>query len=232
MPIGIMIDSIAIASGACIGAALSKVFPQRLAKSLSQLFALSAMAIGITLIVDYQQLSAVILSLILGTAIGEAFNLNHRAKGISAKVDARFKQRFGNGPVDICIFINLVVMAACSGYGLFGALNEGLSANHAPLIAKAVLDFFTFFCFAITHGAVLSLICIPQFVIYFCIYLLAGFLSPFLDPVAMGDLSACAGVITMATGINLLWDLDIPLISMLPAFLLSVPFSNLFAMLL
>lgn len=232
MPIGIMIDSIAIALGACIGAALRKVFPQRLAKSLSQLFALSAMAIGITLIVDYCQLSAVILSLILGTAIGEALNLNQRAKGISAKVDARFKQRFGDGPVDICIFINLVVMAACSGYGIFGALNEGLSANHTSLIAKAVLDFFTFLCFAATHGAVLSLICIPQFAIYFCIYLLAGFLAPFLDPIAMGDLSACAGVITMATGINLLWDMDIPLISMLPAFLLSIPFSKLFAMLL
>lgn len=224
-----MIDSLAIASGACIGAALGKVFPQRLLKSLSQLFALAAIAIGITLIVDYSQLSAVILSLILGTAIGELLKLNHRAKGISAKVDARFKQRFGDGPVDICIFINLVVMAACSGYGIFGALNEGLSANHAPLIAKAVLDFFTFLCFAASHGAVLSLICVPQFVTYLCIYLLAGFLSPFLDPVAMGDLSACAGVITMATGINLLWDLDIPLISMLPAFLLSIPFSKLFA---
>lgn len=232
MPIGIMIDSIAIASGALLGAALRKVFPQRLAKSLSQLFALSAIAIGITLIVDYCQLSAVILSLILGTAIGEALNLNQRAKGISAKVDARFKRRFSDGPVDICIFINLVVMAACSGYGIFGALNEGLSANHTALIAKAVLDFFTFLCFAAAHGAVLSLICVPQFVIYFCIYLLAGFLSPFLDPVAMGDLSACAGVITMATGVNLLWDMDIPLISMLPAFLLSIPFSKLFSMLL
>ncbi len=218
MPIGIMIDSIAIASGACIGAALSKVFPQRLAKSLSQLFALSAMAIGITLIVDYQQLSAVILSLILGTAIGEAFNLNHRANGISAKVDARFKQRFGNGPVDICIFINLVVMAASVDTASLAPSMKAFPPTMPPSDRKGSpgLLYLLLLCHYPWRRAVLDL---HSPICHLFLHLFAGGVpSPFLDPVAMGDLSACAGVITMATGINLLWIWIFPSLVCCPLF--------------
>lgn len=232
MPIGIIIDSIAIALGSFIGAACGRSFPQRLTRTLPQMFALSSIGIGAALFIEFGQLPAVILSLIIGTAIGEILNLNQKAKGLASSMDGKLKSRFGNAPVDIGIFINLVVMASCSGYGIFGALNEGISSNHIPLIAKSALDFFTFVCFAASHGAVLSLICIPQFTIYLCLFLLAGFISPFLDPITMGDLSACAGVITMATGINLLFDKDIPLISMLPSFLLIIPISKLLALVL
>lgn len=230
MPIGIMIDSAAIALGSCIGAALGKALPQRLLKTMPMVFALAAIAIGTTLIVAFHQMAAVVLALILGTTLGELLNLNEKAKQLSVQINARFGERFRGGCFDTGVFINLVVMATCSGYGIFGALNEGFSGNHSSLIVKAVLDFFTFVCFAANYGAMLSLICIPQLVIYLLVYLLASLATPFMGTAAMGDLSACAGIITVATGTNLLFDKDIPVISMLPAFLLALPLSQLLAL--
>jgi uncharacterized membrane protein YqgA involved in biofilm formation len=228
MPIGIIVDSVAIALGGCVGAALGKFFPKRLLKSMPLVFALVAIAIGVTLIVEFSQMAAAILALILGMVIGELLNLNEKAKLISASINSRYEKRFSSGSVEIGVFINLVVMVTCSGYGIFGALNEGISGTHTSLIVKALLDFFTFVFFAANYGALLSFICIPQFTVYIFIYLLAGLAAPFMGTAAMGDLSACAGVITMATGINLLFGKDIPVISMLPAFILILPLSRLF----
>lgn len=232
MPIGIVIDSAAIALGGCIGAAAGRVFPRRLLKTMPTVFALAAIAIGVTLIVEFHQMAAVVLALILGTALGEFFDLNQKAKNLSLHINSHLGTKFKTECVDTGIFINLVVMATCSGYGIFGALNEGFSGSHTSLIVKAVLDFFTFLCFAANYGALLSLICIPQFTVYILVYLLANLATPFMGTAAMGDLSACAGVITVATGTNLLFDMDIPVISMLPAFLLALPLSRLLALFL
>lgn len=232
MPIGILLDSAAIALGGCIGAAAKTVLPRRLLKTMPDVFALAAIAIGMTLIVEFCQMAAVVLALILGTALGEALNLSEKAKNLSAKLNSRFGKSFPGSCPEPGILINLAVMATCSGYGIFGALNEGLFGSHTSLAVKAILDFFTFACFAANYGALLSLICVAQLAVYLPIYLLASLAAPFMGTAAMGDLSACAGIVTLATGINLLFDKDIPVINMLPALLAMLPLSQLFSLIL
>lgn len=232
MPLGIMIDSAATLLGGITGAFLGGRIPPRSAKSLSYVFSLSAIAIGITMIVSVSQLSAVILSLILGTCLGEALSLNQKVLTLSDRLNSFFQARFSSGDIDTAEFVNIIVMFSISGYGIFGALNEGFAGDHSSLIVKAVLDFFTILCFSATFGKILICTFVPQFLVYIFLYLIASLVMPFVNITALGDLSACAGIITLATGLNLLFKQNIPTISMLPALMMVIPLSRLWAALL
>ena len=232
MPLGILIDNLATLLGGILGAFLGARFPQRIAKTLSFVFALAAMAIGITMIVTVSQLSAVILSLILGAFLGEALSLNQRVLSLSEKLNSFFQNRFASNAMDTTEFINIIVMFSISGYGIFGALNEGFTGDHSSLIVKAVLDFFTILCFAATHGKILICAFVSQFLVYISLYFLSSLVMPFVNATVMGDLAACAGVITMATGLNLLFKKGIPTVSMLPALIFALPLSQLWTVLL
>ncbi|WP_165450567.1 DUF554 domain-containing protein [Intestinimonas massiliensis (ex Afouda et al. 2020)] len=232
MPVGILIDSTATLVGGILGSFLGDRFPPKIAKTLSYVFAISATAIGITMIVSVSQLSAVILSLILGACLGELFSLNRRISALSGRLNLFFQNRFSCRSMDTTEFINIIIMFSISGYGIFGALNEGFSGDHSSLIVKAILDFFTILCFSATFGKILICTFVPQFFVYISLYLLASLVMPLADATVMGDLSACAGIITMAIGLNLLFKKNIPTVSMLPALVLIIPISRLWAFLL
>ena len=75
MPYGVIINCIAVFIGGLLGAVLKDYFPDKLKEALPGIFGLSAITMGVTLIIKLESLSAVILAVILGTVIGELMNL-------------------------------------------------------------------------------------------------------------------------------------------------------------
>ena len=67
MPYGIMINCTAVLIGGLMGAFLKDYFPDKLKESLPGIFGLSAITMGVTLIIRLESLSAVILAVIIGT---------------------------------------------------------------------------------------------------------------------------------------------------------------------
>ena len=55
-----------------MGAFLKDYFPDKLKESLPGIFGLSAITMGVTLIIRLESLSAVILAVIIGTVIGNS----------------------------------------------------------------------------------------------------------------------------------------------------------------
>ena len=70
MPYGIMINCTAVLIGGLMGAFLKDYFPDKLKESLPGIFGLSAITMGVTLIIRLESLSAVILAVIIGTVRG------------------------------------------------------------------------------------------------------------------------------------------------------------------
>ena len=231
MPIGIFVDSAATLVGAFIGSLLGQRLPRRFADTLSYVFSVAPIVIGITMIISYTQLSVVILSLILGAAIGELLKLNQRVHQLSDRLTEHFSRGSASDKLNTAVFVNIIVMFSISGYGIFGALNEGFLGDHSSLIVKAILDFFTVLCFTSLYGRVMLCTWIPQFSVYLLLFFLSSLVMPVITPEILGDLSACAGVITMSTGINLLFKKDIPTISMLPSLVVVILLSRIWGVL-
>ena len=221
MPIGVIVNSLAIAIGGFIGAKWGSRLSAEFKEKLNLIFGVCAMGIGISSIVLMENLPAVILSLILGTIVGILIRLGTRLEHAGARLAKLFP---GQGS-DTALLVTTVVLFCASGTGVYGSIVSGMSGDHSILLAKSILDLFTAMIFACSLGTVVSAIAIPQFIIFFLLFLLARVILPLTTPAMINDFKAGAGLILLATGLRIAKVKDFPIADMIPAMLLVWPIS-------
>ena len=121
--------------------------------------------------------------------------------------------------------VTIIVLFCASGTGIYGSLDLGMTGDSSVLIAKSILDFFTAMIFAAQLGYVVSLIVIPQFIIFFLLFLGAKMIFPLTTPDIILDFKACGGVLMLATGFRIIQVKMFPVADMIPAMILAMPFS-------
>ena len=100
-----------------------------------------------------------------------------------------------------------------------------MTGDSSVLIAKSILDFFTAAIFACNLGFVVSVIALPQFVIFFVLFLMAKFIFPLTTPAMILDFKACGGILMLATGFRMIKVKLFPTADMIPAMVLIMPIS-------
>lgn len=235
-PSGIIINVAAVILGGLFGAMLGPKLPKDLRTTLNLIFGACSMTMGISYIVKLQTLPAIMLTVIVGTAIGHLIHLeggiSNVARKLQGPVSALVKSEpSGDMSEDEWMnrYIAAVVLFCASGTGIFGALQSGLNGDQSILISKAILDFFTAAIFAADLGFMTPLIGVPQAVIMIVLFLLAGLIMPLTNDVMMGDFRACGGVLMLCTGLRICGIKNFPIANMLPAMILAMPLSYLFA---
>lgn len=228
MPIGIIINATVILVGGLLGTQFGKYIPERMQESLSLLFGIASIGIGITLIVRLNALPAVILSLLLGTIVGEAIQLENRIKSGSQKLKVAV-ERFSHKSEEeddafLDKFISLLVLFCTGSTGLMGAMAEGMG-DSSILLAKSVLDFFASGIFAATMGAMVMVIALPQVVLFLCLFFLARLILPMATPNMIADFYGAGGIIALVTGFRIAEIKSMRVSNMLPALLLVMPIS-------
>ena len=115
-------------------------------------------------------------------------------------------------------YITAVALFCCSGFGWYSTLTEGITGDPSLLMSKAVLDFFTTMIFAASLG---KAICAIPLVVF----MVGRSLSAYLTPTMFADLSACGGILTLAAGFRVSKIKSLPLVDLMPALILVMPFS-------
>ena len=92
-------------------------------------------------------------------------------------------------------------------------------------MSTAVLDGFTAMIFAASLGKSICAIPLPQCAILLVVYMVGRTLSAYLTPTMFADLSACGGILTMAAGFRVSKIKSVPLVDLMPALILVMPFS-------
>ncbi|MBO4837332.1 MAG: DUF554 domain-containing protein [Clostridia bacterium] len=230
MPVGIIVNSLAILIGGLIGASSGSRLSAEFKEKLNMVFSIGAMGMGIVSIILMQNLPAVVLSLILGTILGIALRLSARIeKGgrlLQKGLEKMLPGIAGKGTQDnSALLLTTVVLFCASGSGIYGSIVSGISGDHSILIAKSILDLFTAMIFACTLGAVTAAIALPQFCIFMLLFLLAKVIYPLTTPTMISDFKACGGLILLATGLRIAKIKEYPVADMIPAMLLVWPIS-------
>ena len=233
MPIGVLVNTAAIALGGIIGALVGKKLPERLKTTLNMIFGVCAMGMGIASVVLMKNMPAVIFSVIVGTVIGVVIKLGDRissaAKGMQKLMSKVVKPpKSGMSEEEFTsTLVTVIVLFCASGTGIYGSIVSGMNSDHSILIAKSILDFFTAMIFACSLGMVISFVSIPQLVIFLLLFFLARLIFPLTNDTMICDFKACGGIILVATGFRMLKLKDFPVADMIPAMLLVMPVSFL-----
>jgi uncharacterized membrane protein YqgA involved in biofilm formation len=221
MPIGITTDVCATLGGALLGLVIGKKLPDYIKNALNNILGIAAITMGIVLIMRQHTLSAVVLSVILGCIVGEVLHLEGLInKGVTHVVESFMKGTDANEA--FLIQVSAVVILFCfGGTGWYGALNEGLTGDGSILITKSILDCVTAVIFGSLLGKIVPVLCIPQAIVYACLFLVSGLVQRFITPDMIADFSAAGWIITLCAGLRLTGiKRDIKVLNLLPALIL------------
>lgn len=231
MPIGVIINTVAIFLGGIAGALLGNKLPEKYKEQLNLIFGLCSMGMGISSIVLMKYMPAVVFALIIGTIVGLVFNLGDKVYELCSKLQKVMiriipkKETNMSETEFLATLITVIVLFCSSGMGIYGSLSEGMTGDSSLLITKSILDFFTAAIFACNLGYIVSLIAVPQFVIFTTLFLSASFIVPLTTPDMIADFKACGGFLMVAAGFRILKLKMFPVVDMIPAMILVMPFS-------
>ena len=229
MPIGVICNVLAMAIGGLIGAAAKDHISNDFKEKLNMIFSICSMAIGIASIVLMENMPAVVFAVILGTSLGLLIHLGGHINRGAQSMQRLIARMMKNGPStdesQAATLVTVIVLFCASGTGIYVAIVSGMSGDHSILIAKSILDLFTALIFACSLGAVVSLIALPQFVIFLALFFAARFIFPLTTPSMINDFKACGGILMVATGFRILGLTPFPTADMIPSMVLVMPMS-------
>lgn len=234
MPIGIFVNIICVVLGGITGSLVGHKLSESFKTNLNTVFGVCAMTIGVGSIVLMVNMPAVIFSVIVGTSIGLAIHLGekmNKAGELMEKMLAKVLPQAGAGddPEKKNLLVTTIVLFCCSGTGIYGSIVSGISGDHSILLAKSMLDYPTALIFACSLGAVVSVIAIPQLVIFLALFFMAKMIYPMCTPEMINDFKACGGVLLLATGFRISKMKNFPIADMIPAMILVMPISYIWA---
>lgn len=233
MPVGLITDVCALLVGGLLGNVIGKKLSKELKSALNNIFGFCAIAIGIHLIVRMNSLSAVVLSVVFGTILGNLLRLEDRVNGSIQGIAAKaLHSSPGDDGSFAALFSAVAVIFCCSGTGWYGVLNEGFTGDSSILVTKAILDFFTAIIFAAILGKLVSYLAAPQLGIYIILFSLSKLVVPFITDNMIADFSAVGGIIELITGMRISGiKKDVKIIDVIPAMILVFPISALWTQL-
>jgi len=231
MPIGVIVNSLSIAIGGLIGAAVGGRLSNSFKDNINMIFGCCSMAMGISSIVLMQNMPAVVFSVIIGTSLGLACHLGEKinAGGLAMQrvISKVIKTTSSGIPQEEfeSTLITVIVLFCVSGTGIYGSIVSGMTGDHSILIAKSILDLFTALIFACILGAVVSVIAIPQCIIFLTLFFCAGIILPLTTDAMINDFKACGGFLMLATGFRMIKVKMFPTADMIPAMVIVMPVS-------
>lgn len=231
MPIGVIINALSVAAGGIAGAFAGDKLSVRFKEDINMIFGVCSMGMGISAIVLMENMPAVIFAVIIGTAIGLAVHLGDKMNAAAAAMQKLVSKFVKNKNTEVseeefmAALVTIIVLFCASGTGIYGSIISGMTGDHSILIAKSILDLFTALIFACTLGMVVSIVAIPQFIIFLTLFLCAGLIYPATTPTMINDFKACGGFIMLATGFRMIKVKMFPTADMIPSMIIVMPFS-------
>ena len=223
---GAAVNGLAVIAGGLIGSAAKKGIPEQMGKTVMDGLGLLVIYIGISGALAGEQIIVAILSMTVGTIIGEAVDLELRLNRLGDWV----QERFGAQNQELSIakgFVSCSLLVCVGAMALVGSLESGISGDHSTLLAKSVIDGAAALVMGSTLGPGVALSGVLLFLYEGLITLFADFLQPFLTTPVIHEMSCVGSVLIAAVGLNMLGVTRIRVINCVPAIFLPILFLQL-----
>lgn len=161
MGVGTIINTLAVVLGGIAGMRLKSGLSKKMQNTLIQACGISTLLIGAAgtiakmLTVSAGALSVqgtlfLVLSLVLGGAVGEIIDLEKKMESVGEKLKTAVKSQGDNSFVEG--FVNVSLIICVGAMAIVGSIQDGISGDFSMLTVKAILDLIIVMVFASSYG--------------------------------------------------------------------------------
>ena len=230
---GPIINCALIIAGGVIGLIFKKAVSEEIEYSIHKATGIAVLVVGLCGILSTMLKSnngtitssgelMLVVSLAVGTFIGELLKLEQRLDKGCKKIETKFKMTgFSAG------FISGTMIYCIGAMAIVGAINDRLLGDYSTLVTKGIIDGITSIVLAATLGYGVIFSAIPVLIYQGAITLLAGALENVLVGELLSNICMVGYAIVMCIGINFLTNGDkkIRTVNMLPAIFVPVVYA-------
>ena len=215
--LGSIVNGGAIVVGGLVGMFAGKLLPERLRGSL--MAALSLMTIGIAVpgLLKSNNALIPIISMVVGTLIGELLNI----ESVVNKLGETLQKRFSGSSITEG-FVTGSLVFAVGALAVMGPLESGLQHQHSLLFSKSVIDGVASIMFASTMGLGVALSGVTVFAVEGTIAMLVAVVAPYLGDVVVNEITFVGSLLIVGISLNLLGLTKLRILNMTPAILLPI----------
>ncbi len=211
---GTLINVMAIIMGSLVGVGLKGGIPTQYKETVIGAIGLAVLLIGAKSALQTDALLLVIVSLALGSLLGEALRIEDRLERLGRWIGRRLA---GSEDGVANAFVTASLVFCVGAMAVVGSLESGLTGNHQTLYAKSLLDGVTSIVFASTLGIGVIFSALAVLLYQGAITLSAVYLKAYLTPPVIGQMTAVGGLLILAIGFNILGFKRLRIGNMLPA---------------
>ena len=227
--LGTIVNCLAVFIGGCAGLLFKNAIPDKYNHTVMQGVSLSVILVGIKSALGSDDLLVIIISLALGSLIGEWIDIEAYLKRMGDWLERRFSkhsdsdQSGPNPPASTRSggfstgFVTASLIFCVGSMAIVGSLESGLMGKHDILYAKSALDGIVSLILSSSLGFGVIFSAVPILVYQGSITLLAGFVKPVLVPEVVSQMSATGGLLIIGIGLNMLREKKLRVGNMLPA---------------
>ncbi len=204
--------------------------PRRdIAGSIQKGLGLCVLLIGISGALKVQNMLVMIVSIVLGTLVGELLDLDGLLCRFGAFVEKKCKAggtgRFAEG------FVSATLLFCVGAMTVTGALESGLLHTHDTYYAKAMIDMVSAVIFAFSLGAGVLLSAAGVFAVQGLLVLIAVLAGSAIPALITGEIMAVGSLLIVAIGTNLIGITKIRVMNLTPSMLFPLALVPLFSLL-
>ena len=222
--LGTVVNTLSIVVGSLIGLFFKGSIPDTYSKTIMHAIGLAVVLIGLKTALQTDAILTVIISLAVGSLLGELLRIEYRldrfGKWIGRRL-AKDSEGISKG------FVSASLLYCVGAMAIIGSMESGLTGNHQTLFAKSILDGIGSILFASTLGIGVIFSAVSVFVYQGVITLTASSIKPFLLPEVVSQMSAVGGLLIVAIGIGLLEIKKLRIGNMLPGIFIPLVYQVL-----
>ena len=229
---GTIVNTIGVIIGGLIGILLGKAIPEKLSSRLMQALGLCTLLIGLTGTVKditfnndqtvySQNIILIIISMVIGTLIGELLDLDKLLNDLGNRLQEKFKSKNGNSTLAEG-FVTASLLFCVGAMTIVGSMQSGLLGDNSTIFAKTVLDFIASIVFASSLGIGVVLSAAFVFTYQGAITLIAYFAGNFLSNYMISQMTFVGNLIIIALALNMLKITKIKVMNLVPSIFIPI----------
>lgn len=215
---GVLINAAAVAVGGVLGTLGGRLMPEKMKQTVLAATGLVSIGIGISGAIGSSNQLIPILSLVIGSVIGE---LLHIEDGVTRAGDW-LQKRFGKSGSITEGFVTGSLVFAAGAMAVMGSLESGLKNDHTILMTKSVIDMAGSVAFAGSLGIGVAFSALSVLVLEGTVTLLASLLTGVLTDAVITEISVTGSLIIIGVALNVLGLTKLRIMNMTPALLLPI----------